>query len=171
LPDGRLFCVMRTAAGSPFWSLSQDDGQTWTQPQRLLLEDDGEPLMHPLSPCPIYDIGGNTAGSGRYVLFIHNHDGHYQGAGPTDTSLHRRPIFIVTGHYAAEDNQPVRFDRPRFFMDHTGLSLGAPLRRGRLDLALYSSFTVRNHRAILWYPDRKFFLLGRVIEQSWFTTD
>ena len=26
------------------------------------------------------------AGSGRYALFIHNHDGHYKTYGPTDTS-------------------------------------------------------------------------------------
>lgn len=53
-------------------------------------------------------------------------------------------------------------------MDHGGVSLGAPNRRGRLDLALYSSFTVRDGKAVLWYPDRKFFLLGRVIDESWF---
>ena len=35
--------------------------------------------------------------------------------------------------------------------------------KGRLDLALYSSFTVRQGKAVLWYPERKFFLLGRVI--------
>jgi hypothetical protein len=28
---------------------------------------------------------------------------------------------------------------------------------------LYASFTVRHGKAVLWYPDRKFFLLGRVI--------
>jgi hypothetical protein len=163
LPDGRLFCVMRTAAGSPFWSVSEEDGQTWSRPQRLLRRDGGEPLRHPLSPCPMYDVGGNTAGSGRYVLFIHNHDGHYQGFGPTDTSMHRRPVYIVAGRYEAGAKQPVWFDEPVFFMDHGGVSLGAPGRRGRMDLALYASFTVREGRAVLWYPDRKFFLLGRVI--------
>jgi len=164
LPDGRLFCVMRTAAGSPFWSTSSDGGETWTTPQRLLRRDGSPALLHPLSPCPLYDVGGNTAGSGRYVLFIHNHDGHYQGFGPTDTSMHRRPICLVTGRYAPNAQQPVWFDEPAFFMDHTGVSLGAPQRRGRIDLALYSSFTVRDGRAVLWYPDRKFFLLGRVIQ-------
>jgi hypothetical protein len=37
---------------------------------------------------------------------------------------------------------------------------GAP---GRQDLALYASFTVRRGKSVHWYPDRKFFLLGRVI--------
>ncbi len=166
LPDGRLFCVMRTAAGSPFWSLSNDSGETWTAPQRLLRHDGGPPLLHPLSPCPIYDVGGNTAGSGSYALFIHNHDGNYKNYGPTDTHFHRRPVYLVRGHFDPEAEQPVCFDEPRFFMDHSGTSLGPPESRGRLDLALYASLTARHGKTILWYPDRKFFLLGRILEQQ-----
>jgi hypothetical protein len=163
LPDGRLFVVMRTASGSPFWSTSADGGETWAPPRRLLRRDGGEPLLHPLSPCPIYDVGGNTAGSGRYVLFIHNHDGHYKNFGPTDTSHHRRPVYLVPGRFRPGAEQPVWFDESRLFMDHDGVSLGKPGTPGRTDLALYASFTVRQDRAVLWYPDRKFFLLGRVI--------
>jgi hypothetical protein len=168
LPDGRLFVVMRTATGSPFWSVSADGGETWARPRRLLRKDGGEPLLHPLSPCPIYDIGGNTAGSGRYALFIHNHDGHYKGYGPSDTSFHRRPVYLAPGRFRAGADQPVWFDEPRFFMDHDGVGLGKPGTPGRLDLALYSSFTVRDGRAVLWYPERKFFLLGRTIGDEWF---
>ncbi len=167
LPDGRLFCVMRTGSGSPFWSVSTDIGETWTAPRRLLRKDGGEPLLHPLSPCPMYDVGGNTAGSGRYALFIHNHDGHYQGYGPADTGFHRRPIYLVSGRFQAGADQPVWFDAPKLFMDHQGVSLGKPGTNGRLDLALYSSFTVRQGKPVLWYPDRKFFLLGRVIGEAW----
>jgi hypothetical protein len=168
LPDSRLFCVMRTCCSSPFWSVSADGGETWTNPRRLLRQDGGEPLLHPLSPCPIYDVGGNTMGSGRYALFIHNHDGHYEGYGPTDSSHHRRPVYLVPGRFQPGADQPVWFDEPRFFMDHDGVGLGMPGSSGRLDLALYASFTVRNGRAVLWYPDRKFFLLGRIIGDEWF---
>lgn len=168
LPDGRLFCVMRTASGSPFWSISGDQGETWTAPRRLLRRDGGEPLLHPLSPCPIYDVGGNTAGSGRYALFIHNHDGHYNGYGPADTGFNRRPVYLVAGRFKAEAAQPVWFDEPQPFMDHDGTGLGKPGTAGRTDLALYASSTVRKGKAVLWYPDRKFFLLGRVIGDDWF---
>ena len=168
LPDGRLFVVMRTASGSPFWSVSTDAGETWTRPRRLLRKDGGEPLLHPLSPCPIYDVGGNTAGSGRYALFIHDHDGHYKTYGPADTSFHRRPVYLAPGRFRAGADQPVWFDEPRLFMDHDGVGLGKPGTSGRLDLALYSSFTVRNGKAVLWYPERKFFLLGRIIGDGWF---
>jgi hypothetical protein len=168
LPDGRLFCVMRTFAGSPYWSVSADLGETWTKPRPLLRSDGGEPLRHPLSPCPIYDVGGEVAGSGRYVLFTHNHDGHFQQYGPLDSLYHRRPIHIVTGRFKAGADQPIWFDEPRFFMDHGGTSLGKPGTKGRQDLALYSSFTVRRGQPVLWYPERKFFLLGRIIQPDWF---
>jgi hypothetical protein len=167
LPDGRLFCTMRTAAGSPFYSLSSDQGETWTTPRRLLRKDGGAPLLHPLSPCPMYDVGGNTAGSGRYALFIHNHDGHYQGYGPTDTGMHRRPVYLVAGHYQKGADQPIWFDEPKLFMEHDGTSLGKPGTAGRIDMALYSSFTVRDGVPVLWYPERKFFLLGRIIGPEW----
>ncbi len=163
LPDGRLFCVMRSSSGSPFWSVSADRGETWTQPRRLLRQDGGEPIKHPLSPSPMYDVGGNTSGSGRYVLFIHNNDGNYQGYKPTDTSFNRRPIYLVAGRFRPGADQPIWFGEPRFFMDHQGVPLGRPGTAGRTDLALYSSFTVRGGQPVLWYPDRKYFLLGRII--------
>jgi hypothetical protein len=166
LPDKRLFCVMRTMTGSPYWSVSVDGGEGWSKPKRLLEKDAGQPLKHPLSPCPIYDVNGNTAASGNYVLFIHNNDGHYEGYGPEDTSYNRRPIYLITGHFHVGAEQPVWFDKPRLFMDHTGTALGPPGKRGRLDLAMYSSLTVRNGSAVLWYPDRKFFLLGKIISAA-----
>ena len=168
LPDGRLFVVMRTASGSPFWSVSGDQGETWATPRRLLRKDGGDPLLHPLSPCPIYDVGGNTAGSGRYALFIHNNDGHYKNYGPTDTGFNRRPVYLAAGRFQAGADQPVWFDEPKLFMDHKGVGLGKPGTAGRQDLALYASFTVRKGKAVLWYPDRKFFLLGRIIGDEWF---
>ncbi len=49
-------------------------------------------------------------------------------------------------------------------MDHDGTPLGPPGGRGRVDLAMYSSFTVRHGRHVFWYPDRKFFLLGKKVD-------
>lgn len=159
LPDGRLFCVMRTAAGSPFWSVSADAGRTWTAPRRLLMRDGGEALLHPLSPCPIYDLGGE--GSGDYALLIHCNDGHYRQYKPIDTGMNRRPIYLVRGRFAVQGDQPVWFDEPVPFMDHDGVAVGKPGTVGRVDLSMYASTTVRGGQPVLWYPDRKFFLLGR----------
>lgn len=59
------------------------------------------------------------------------------------------------------------FDDPEIFMDHDGISLGKPGTTGRADLAMYTSFTARNAMPVLWYPDRKFFLLGkRIVDRS-----
>jgi len=86
------------------------------------------------------------------------------GYKPTDSSFHRRPVYIVRGTFQPGADQPVWFDEPEFFFDHNGVSLGKPGTNGRLDLALYASFTVRNGVPVIWYPDRKFFLLGRIIQ-------
>ena len=142
LPDGRLFCVMRTSAGSPYWSVGADDGASWSPPKKLRHSDGGEALKHPLAPCPIYDAVGEAAGSGRYFLFIHNHDGHYMGFGPRNEFHIRRPVYLVRGYYKAGAEQPGWFDEPKWFMDHDGIPLGAPGKRGS-SLALYGSVTYR----------------------------
>jgi len=161
LPDGGLFCITRTASGSPYWSKSADGGETWTPMRALLRKDGGEPLLHPLSPCPMYDVGGESAGSGHYVTFIHNNDGHYKEFGPAECTFNRFPVYIVRGHYQAGADQPVWFEEPELWMEHDGTALGKPGTPGRVDMSLYASSTVRKGVPVLWYPDRKFFLLGR----------
>ncbi len=153
LPDGRLFVVMRTASDSPFWSQSRDGGETWTEPKPLLDRDGGKPIPHPLSPCPIYDLGGNEAGSGECILFAHN-----------NTDIGRRPMHSFRGHFAPGAEQPLSFDKPKLFYDHDGVALGLPGTAGRTDISFYSSFTMRKGNPVLWYPERKFFLLGRSLK-------
>ncbi len=160
LPDGRLFCVMRTAAGSPYWSVSSDGGETWAPPRLLRRRDGGAPVLHPLSPCPVYELS-----DGRFLLLHHNHDGHFEGFGPLDTADHRRPIFAAVGEFRPGADQPVWFSRPKLLMDNAGVRIGAGT--GRADLAMYASLTVRRGRQVLWYPDRKFFLLGKRIDAAW----
>lgn len=155
LPDGRLFCVMRTNAGHPVWSESSDRGGTWTQPVPLRQTDDRRPLPHPCSPCPIYEVA-----PGEYIFLFHNHDGHFGGWGPTDCNLHRRPIYLARGQFRPGARQPVWFSEPQFFMDNGGV----PMRRP--DLAMYSSLTFTDDGVILWYPERKFFLLGKRITHA-----
>jgi hypothetical protein len=158
LPDHRLFVTLRTMQGCTYWSLSEDAGRTWAAPRPLCRQDDGDRLLHPLSPCPIYRYDET-----RYVFLHHNHDGHIDGYGPYDTSYHRRPLCLALGEYRPGAEQPVWFSESKLLMDHGNVPLGPGHRR---DLAMYSSFTIRNDRRVLWYPDRKFFLLGRVISEE-----
>jgi hypothetical protein len=156
LPDGRLFCVMRTNAGHAVWSESPDRGTTWTQPVALRQTDDRLPLPHPCSPCPIYEVA-----PGEYIFLFHNHDGHMGGWGPMKSEQHRRPIWLVRGLFRPGAKQPVWFSEPQFLMDNGGVPML------RADLAMYASTTPTDEGLILWYPERKFFLLGKHIRRSW----
>lgn len=155
LPDGRLFCVMRTTMGHPYYTVSEDGGCSWKEPCPLRQTDDRLSLPHPCSPCPIYQMA-----DGEYVFLFHNHDGHFGGWGPEHGTWHRRPIYIARGLFRPNAQQPIWFSEPVFFFDHGGV----PILRG--DLAMYASVTTNAEGLVLWYPDRKFFLLGKKITRE-----
>lgn len=104
-------------------------------------------------------------GEGEYFFLFHNHDGHFKEWTPQDTSWHRRPIYVAHGQFRAGAHQPVWFSDPVFLMDNTGNKVGYG--RGRTDLAMYDSVTIRNDMPVLWYPERKFFLLGKKMPLAW----
>ena len=156
LPDNRLFCIMRTFTGSPWYTISEDEGENWSEPEILRYRDDGEKILHPISPCPIYRIDKE-----RYFFLFHNNDGNFEKWKPKDTEHNRRPLYISEGKYMKEAKQPVWFSEPEFLMDTDAIPLG-PLKR--VGLPMYGSFTIFKNKKILWYPDRKFFLLGKFIK-------
>jgi len=49
LPDQRLFSVMRTNSGFIWYSVSADDGRTWTNTRPLLRRDFGQPILEPVA--------------------------------------------------------------------------------------------------------------------------
>lgn len=152
LPDGRIFGIMRTSAGYPFWTQSRDDGVTWTQPRPLLDRDGGTPYLHPRSPCPIYDWKGCEAASGFYFALVHNtfdFDGEreYQKRGP---------LYLIAGRFNPAAGQPVEFAPPKLFAERENGN------------SFYTSYTVVDGKGILWFPDHKFYLLGREIGETWF---
>ena len=152
LPDGRLFALMRTCAGHPFWSQSRDEGQTWSKPRELLDHDGGSAYLHPRSPCPIYDWKGPEAASGYYFALVHNTfdfngEREYQNRGP---------LYLIAGRFDPDAEQPIQFAPPKLFA-------GRPAGN-----SFYTSYTILDGKGILWFPDKKFYLLGRVIDESWF---
>jgi len=162
LPDERLFCVMRTCSGYIWWSQSSDDGETWCSPRPLLDRDFGIPLLNPVGCDPMYQLA-----DGRYVLFYSNNRGDIDSGGAADATP-RRPCFLALGEFRPAADQPVWFSPPKQFMDTNGLTVagtppGTPGMPTSADLSLYSSFTTRQGRDILWYPERKFFLLGKEV--------
>ncbi len=161
LPDKRLFMGMRTFTGRMWYTVSEDDGEHWRKPEVLRYEDNGDEVLQPLSPCPIYSLV-----DGRFLLVFHNNDGSANGGKrPQDYRVNRRPGFISLGEFRPQAKQPIWFSQPKVFCDN-----GAETRLGVLEtteIATYTSLTERDGRRILWYPDRKFFLLGKYITDEW----
>ena len=152
LPDGRLFAVMRSSVGCPVWSQSRDGGRTWSDLKALLNKDGGTPYKHPRSPCPFYDWKGPEAGSGLYFGLVHctfdmNQKTAYQKRGP---------LYLIAGRFNPNAEQPVEFMEPKLF---------APRENGN---SFYSSYTVLNGKGVLWFNDKKYYLLGRNIGAEWF---
>ena len=81
-----------------------------------------------------------------------------------DANSHRRPIYLMRGLLRPDAGQPIWFSEPQFFMDNGGVPILRP------DLAMYSSVTRTDEGLMLWYPDRKFFLLGKEIKPAWLST-
>ena len=155
LPDNRLFMTIRTLTGRIWYTVSEDDGHTWRDPEVLLYQDGGDEVLHPQSPSPLYRLE-----DGRYLLFYHNHDGTGYGAtGPWDLDG-RRPLFMAVGEFRPDASQPIWFSEPELVCDTLGVGVGP---QSLMWLAMYATMTERDGSRTLWYPDRKHFMLGRHI--------
>ncbi|MXZ34552.1 MAG: hypothetical protein F4Z21_04670 [Acidobacteria bacterium] len=156
LPDGRLFAAMRTANGQVWYTVSDDaEARTWRKAEMLRYRDGGKPVENPVSPTPMFRLS-----DGRFLLFIQNHDGTgYGGKGPLDLNA-RRPQFFVVGEYRPKAHQPVWFSRPKMIFDTHATGVFPKFWKW---LSMYASFTEHRGKRILWYADRKIFVLGRHI--------
>jgi hypothetical protein len=157
LSDGRLLCVMRTLTGKVYFALSEDDGRAWNEPAPLCYEPEGEPLLNPIAPCPLYKFE-----DGRFFLIFYNNDGTANGgSGPADYTRNRTPAWFALGEeIPGHLTQPIRFSAPRVLLSNDGVVVG-PM--GRTEIATYCSFFEYAGTRCLWYPDRKHFLLGKRI--------
>ena len=156
LPDGRLFCTMRTMTGYIWYSVSSDAGDTWCNPRPLLRRDHGPVIEEPICCCPIYRLS-----DGRYVLLHHL---RLEGRRYEDSAHNRRPAYLALGEFRPGADQPVWFSGSKQFMDNDNVGIGPS---PRTDCGVYPSVTRRDGKDILWHPDRKFFLLGKRITPDW----
>jgi len=160
LPDKRLFCTMRSNSGYIWYSLSADDGETWCNPRPLLRKDFGTPILQPVGCCPIY-----TLADGRFVLLHHNNRGIWDSK-PEKTHSPRRPAFLALGEFRPKADQPVWFSDSKEFVDNGDVGVDGRTDHPQKGIAIYTSFTTRKGKNVLWYPDRKFFLLGKEVTNS-----
>ncbi len=162
LPDGRLFAVMRTITGQLWHTVSQDtEARVWRPAQVLRYRDGGEAMLHPKNTAPLYQLL-----DGRYILFFQNHDGTGYGAKGAGDMAARRPMFYSLAEFRPRARQPLWFSPARLFCDTNNVAVGpgnGGLVGGRTWLSFYGTMTYAGGKQILWYPDRKHFLLGREI--------
>ncbi|MBN1622730.1 MAG: exo-alpha-sialidase [Clostridia bacterium] len=162
LPDGRLLATMRTMTGYVHYSVSEDNGRTWRKPEALRFCDEGDFIEHPLSPCPIYSMS-----DGRFFLLFHNNPGEHLGFSQfkdrweqNEANFFRNPTYICIGHYKKDAHQPVWFGIPYKLFDTDDIAIGP---KETAEIATYTSYIEWNGKRILWYPDRKYYLLGRTL--------
>jgi hypothetical protein len=168
LPDGGLFCVMRTMTGHIWYSLSTDDGVSWRDPE-VLRDAEGTPIPHPMSPCPLYRLA-----DGRFLLVYHNNPGRKGDYDQfrkiwdcNESNYLRNPTFIAVGRFDADAHQPIRFGPPHQLLDTDGITVGP---KATAEIGTYPSVTEWNGRRTLWYPDRKYYLLGKRLPDSLLAT-
>jgi len=104
-------------------------------------------------------------------LLFHNNNGH---RGPYNQrkkkwkknylNFLRNPAFLAVGEFRPDAHQPIGFSRPKQFLDTQGIPIGP---KGTAEIATYTSLTEWRGQRILWYPDRKYFLLGKQITDDW----
>ena len=163
LPDGRLLMVMRTLTGHPYYSVSKDDGASWRDPEPLLYRDGGETVNHPISPCPLFKLA-----DGRFLAAVSQQRRHGGLAQPMDEDVEDErgqphppgPTFIALGEFRPRARQPIWFSPPEQILDTDGVIVGP---KKTAEVGTYPSLTEWQGRRTLWYPDRKYFLLGRYL--------
>ena len=163
LPDKRLFTVMRTMTGHIWYSVSDNDGETWRAPEVLRYQGDGEKITNPMASSPIYSLA-----NGRYLLVFNNNNGkrveydQFKKKWDNVNQLNylRNPAYIAVGEFRASAHQPIWFSQSKELLDTQGHVFGP---KGTASVAMYPSLTEWNDQRTLWYPDRKHFLLGKYI--------
>lgn len=158
LPDDRLFMVYRTNRGEPWYTVSGNDGETWRTPEPMRYSDGEEVLKQCVSPCPVYQLA-----SGDYVFLFNNNDGYVFGAESRWDVRNRHPSYLCRGTYNGDTHQPIEWEKPELFIENQGVPWG-PKNLARYEAAAYPSITIENDESILWYPDRKGFLVGKKID-------
>lgn len=156
LSDGRLITIMRTRRGCIYYGLSSDRGHTWDEPRPLRYAPGGPKVLQPLASCPLYRLH-----DGRFLLVFHNNDGTANGGtGPSDSRRNRRPVYLAVGREIDDADHPLMFKQPRLLADNGGVPVGPS---AHTQIGTYPSLFEFEDRVYFWYPDRKHFLLGKIL--------
>lgn len=157
LPDGRMIMTVRTNRGQAWYTVSDDQGENWRKTEPMRYRDDGAIVQQPVAPAALFRLA-----RGDYIYLFNNNDGYVFGATSRWDVRNRRPAYISRGEFRPKAHQPIWWSQPKRFIDNEGVKW-----RLRLEAAAYTSLTEHKGRRVLWYPDRKGFLLGKDITNEW----
>lgn len=160
LSDGRLFSVMRSATGFVIYSISEDNGATWSKPEPLRYFNGGDKVRHPIIPCPLYKLRDN-----RFILVFHNNCGDANhGRHVSDWCRNRRPVYLAIGRELPHaQGQPIIFKKPVLLADNDRI----PISRKQLtEIGTYTSLFELGDKVYFFFPDRKHFLLGKILSDN-----
>jgi hypothetical protein len=166
LDDGRIFATMRNETGYAHYTVSAPDGENWSNPEILRLID-GTPAEHPLGPCPLYRLN-----DGRYLFFFCGRSKYrlnnpeipeWQVDVNSDiyTGSYRNPLYCSVGVYDGCSSQPIKFGLPFKIVDTEYVAVGH--RKRTCGPAAYTALTEWRSQRVFWYPDRKFYILGKYV--------
>jgi hypothetical protein len=68
------------------------------------------------------------------------------------------PTYICRGTYRPDEYKPIWFVKPEKLFDTDDMAVGP---KQTAEVTAYTSFTKWKDGNMLWYPDRKFYLLGK----------
>lgn len=102
LNNGDLYCVFRTAMGSPGQCVSKDGGHTWSTPAPMMYRPGGRPIKNPRA-CPrVWKTS-----EGKYLFWFHNNKTLPWGG--------REPVWITGG---IERQGAVHWSEPEVLLYH-----------------------------------------------------
>ena len=124
LPSGRIISTMRTRTGHPGFSVSSDDGVTWTAMRDLRFRPGGEKMKHPCGPCTIT----NTR-DGRIIFYVRNENSpigktlsYWANRDPHHVTVGREMPEMAVGMDPEEDNAGLYFSQPQVVLSGIDLS-------------------------------------------------
>ena len=167
LPNGSIFMHSRSFHGHLWFSISEDNGETWGECKPLRYKDGGKLIKHTFSPAPLFKLRDNS-----FLLLFSNNEGTNGEISIRDEkwksnylNYTRSKIFVSRAKYCgAESNQqPLFFGKPCLLLDSENVIFGP---KKTAETGTYCHLTDEGKGYNLWYPDRKFFLLRKFISNE-----
>lgn len=148
LPDGRLLTIARTKMGCLFHAVSEDWGETWSNPEPLRYSPGGPAIAQPVCSPPVTRLA-----DGRLVLLFHNNDGSAHGGQDVwDFHRNRTPLWVAVGRQGhVRKNAGLFFKAPRVLLTNDAQPEGAD-RRTEIS---YPQFFTFAGRYFVLYNDKK----------------